>query len=60
MWGNTWAHPVGIPMPGPIKLAIKMDFKDGLLVTFDDRFDTFEGAKHFADAAECDIGIARH
>lgn len=49
VWGNTWAHPIGMPMPGPIKLAIKMDFKDGLLVTIDDRFDTLEGARHFSE-----------
>lgn len=50
VWGETWAHPIGMPMPGPVKLAIKMDFKDGLLVILDDRFDTQEGARHFAEA----------
>jgi transcriptional regulator with XRE-family HTH domain len=54
VWGETWAHPIGKPMPGPIKLAIKMDFRDGLMIVFDDRFDTQEGAKHFADAIERD------
>jgi transcriptional regulator with XRE-family HTH domain len=52
VWGETWAHPVGMPMPGPIKLAIKMDFKNGKLVSFDDRFDTQEGANHFAEASK--------
>ena len=51
VWGETWAHPIGMPMPGPIKLAIKMDFRDGLMTVFDDRFDTQEGAKHFAEAS---------
>jgi len=41
-----------MPMPGPIKLAIKMDFRDGLMTVLDDRFDTLEGAKHFADAEQ--------
>lgn len=50
VWGQTWAHPIGMPMPGPVKLAIKMDFKNGQLITIDDRFDTQEGAKHFAQA----------
>lgn len=50
VWGETWAHPIGMPMPGPVKLAIKMDFVDGLLITIDDRFDTQEGARHFAEA----------
>jgi len=53
VWGDTWAHPIGMPMPGPIKLAIKMDFRDGLMTVFDDRFDTLEGAKHFAEAMQC-------
>ena len=52
VWGDTWAHPIGMPMPGPIKLAIKMDFRDGLMTVLDDRFDTLEGAKHFADAEQ--------
>ncbi len=51
VWGETWAHPIGMPMPGPIKLAIKMDFREGLMTVFDDRFDTQEAAKHFADAS---------
>ncbi len=50
VWGETLVHPIGMPMPRPISLAVKMDFKDGLLVMFDDRFDTLEGAKHFAEA----------
>ncbi len=30
-------------------------YKDGLLVTFDGRFDTLEGAKHFAEAIKPDL-----
>ena len=47
VWGETWAHPIGMPMLKPMKFAIKMDFKDGLITVFDNRFDTFEGAKLF-------------
>ncbi len=50
VWGDTWAHPIGMPMPGPIKLAVKLDFRNGKLISFDDRFDTHEGANHFAKA----------
>ncbi|MGB7347834.1 MAG: helix-turn-helix transcriptional regulator, partial [Pirellulaceae bacterium] len=47
IWGETWIHPIGNPMTAPIKLAIRVDFRDGLMIQFDDRFDTQEGAKHF-------------
>ncbi len=47
VWGETWAHPIGMPMAAPMKFAIKMDFKDGLMTMFDSRFDTLEGAKLF-------------
>ena len=49
VWGETWAHPIGMPMSEPMKFAIKMDFDKGLLTVFDDRFDTFEGAKYFTE-----------
>lgn len=52
IWGETWAHPIGMPMDKPMKFAIKMDFKDGMMTVFDDRFDTFEGAKLFQDDIE--------
>lgn len=48
VWGKTWTRPIGVPLQEPIDLAIRFDFKEGLLVHFDDRFDTLEGAKHFA------------
>ncbi len=50
IWGETWAHSMRMPLSGPIKFAIKMDFKEGLLVAFNDRFDTFEGRVKFAEA----------
>ena len=50
VWGETWAHPIGVPMSGPMKFAIKLDFRNGLMTVFDDRFDTLEGAKYFAEA----------
>ncbi len=51
VWGDTWAHPIGRPMPAPVKLAIRMDFKDGKLIHFDDCFDTQMGFDHFRRAA---------
>lgn len=48
VWGESWIQPIGAPMSAPVKVAIKMDFRDGLLMRFDDRFDTQEGAKHFS------------
>jgi transcriptional regulator with XRE-family HTH domain len=50
VWGETWFHPIGKPMQRPMKIAVKLDFRDGLMTLFDDRFDTQEGAKLFADA----------
>jgi len=50
VWGNTWSHPIGMPMEEPIQLAIRMDFKDGLMTLFDDRFDTAMGFEHFCRA----------
>ncbi len=52
IWGETWAHPIGMPMTEPMKFAIKMDFDKGMLTVFDDRFDTLEGAKYFADLVQ--------
>lgn len=52
VWGETWAHPIGKPMSEPMKFAIKMDFDKGMLTVFNNRFDTFEGAKHFAEAQQ--------
>ncbi len=49
VWGETWAHPIGMPITKPMKFAIKLDFKDGLMTVFDDRFDTFEGARLFEE-----------
>ncbi len=49
VWGETWAHPIGMPMSQPMKFAIKMDFEKGLMTVLDDRFDTFEGAKLFEE-----------
>lgn len=50
VWGNTWSHPIGMPMPEPIQLAIRIDIEDGLIVLFDDRFDTAMGFEHFCRA----------
>jgi len=50
VWGETWAHPIGMPMSAAMKFAIKMDFDKGMLTVFDNRFDTFEGAKFFGNA----------
>lgn len=55
VWGNTWSHPIGMPMEEPIQLAIRMDFKDGLMVLFDDRFDTAMGFEHFCRANQVAI-----
>lgn len=52
VWGETWARPIGMLMEKPMKFAIKMDFKDGLMTVFDNRFDTFEGAKLFAGPSD--------
>lgn len=48
VWGKTWTRPKGVPLQEPVQLAIRFDFENGLLVHFDDRFDTQEGARHFA------------
>ncbi len=47
VWGESWIHPIGKPMKAPVKLAIKIECRDGKITLFDDRFDTQEGAKHF-------------
>jgi len=37
-----------------MKFAIKMDYDKGMLTVFDNRFDTFEGAKFFGNALNAD------
>ncbi len=55
VWGKTWAHPIGMPMQEPIQLAIRMDFADGKLILFDDRFDTAMGFEHFCRANQVTV-----
>jgi hypothetical protein len=47
VWGESWIHPIGKPMTAPVKLAVKVECREGKITLFDDRFDTQEGAKHF-------------
>ena len=50
VWGDTWTHPIGRPITEPVRLAIRMDFRNGLLVHFDDRFDVSTAEPHFHSA----------
>lgn len=40
VWGKSWLHPIGQPMPEPMPLSHLMRFRDGKLILFDDHFDT--------------------
>lgn len=46
VWGESWGHPIGMPITKPVSLGIRMDFEDGLLTSFDNRYDTQTGADH--------------
>lgn len=43
IWGESWIHPIGSPMTKPIGVTIRMVFRKGKLVLFDDVFDTQAG-----------------
>lgn len=51
VFGETYAHPIGVPMDEPMPISIRMDFRDGKLILFDDRFDTARGIEHLRRAA---------
>lgn len=52
VWGKTWTHPIGHPLTDPVLLAIRMDFKRGKLILFDDCFDTQAAAFAFDQASQ--------
>ena len=52
VWGKTWTHPIGHPATEPVLLAIRMDFKRGKLVLFDDCFDTQSAANAFEQVSQ--------
>ena len=52
VWGETWTHPIGQQTLEPIPLTIRMDFSDGLMVRFDDRFNAVPMKKHLSDTAK--------
>ncbi|QDT33878.1 helix-turn-helix domain-containing protein [Thalassoglobus polymorphus] len=48
IWGETWVHPIGVPLTEPISISIRMTFQKGKLITFDDRYDLKAGAEALA------------
>jgi transcriptional regulator with XRE-family HTH domain len=43
IWGESWIHPIGSPLTEPIGVTIRLEFRKGKMVLFDDRFDTQAG-----------------
>lgn len=49
-WGASWFHPRGqAELSSPVSVSILMQFTDGKLILFDDRFNTEDGAKIMKD-----------
>ncbi|MEW4562812.1 helix-turn-helix transcriptional regulator [Bremerella sp. JC770] len=49
IWGESWIHPIGRPMPQPIRTSNLLMFKRGKLVLLDDCYDTAAGAARLKD-----------
>ena len=47
MTGESWIHPIGLPMENLIRLAHRFVFHRGKLVLLEDVFDTMSGKKSF-------------
>ena len=56
VWGDSWLHPIGQPMEQPMRLCMRMKFRRGKLVSYDDRFDTLHAAKLIEDLGIGKIG----
>ena len=44
IWGQSWIHPIGRPLPAPIQISNLLKFRRGKLVFLDDCYDTAAGA----------------
>ncbi len=47
MVGESWIHPIGLPMEKPIMITHRFVFRRGKLVLLEDVFDTMSGKKSF-------------
>ncbi|MFN8706011.1 MAG: helix-turn-helix domain-containing protein [Planctomyces sp.] len=48
VWGKSWLHPIGQPMPEPMPVSHLLRFRNGKMILFDDHFDTHRAAILFA------------
>jgi len=44
IWGESWIHPIGMPLEKPIRVSNLLKFQRGKLVFLDDCYDTAAGA----------------
>ncbi len=45
VWGESWLHPIGVPMDKPMPISHRLTFHKGKLVLFENVFDTLHAAK---------------
>ena len=50
MWGESWIHPIGLPLENPIAIAQRFVFQRGKLVMMEDIYDTLAGQQALEDA----------
>ena len=48
--GDSWIHPIGVPLDKPVHLSHRMKFRKGKLYHFEDVYDTLSGAQSLEKA----------
>ncbi len=56
MWGESWIHPIGLPMEDPISIAHRFVFERGKLILLEDIYDTLAGQRVLAEATRLHEG----
>ncbi len=51
VWGQSWLHPIGVPLKQPMMISNRMTFQRGKMIRFEDVYDTLHGAQVLRDSA---------
>lgn len=50
IWGDSWLHPIGMPLTEPVKICNRLSFRRGKLCLLEDLYDSLHGSR-MLDAA---------
>ncbi len=45
VWGQSWIHPIGKPLVRPLDITQRIEFRDGKISHFENRYDAISGNK---------------